>query len=291
MFAESCGAAHRPAADPQRHVRCAKRYGAKSLSRQRRAGAPSRGDHDRGSAEAEGLRHRHRRQMAPGTLAAVPADASGLRRLVRSAVLARHEDDRRARQRLRDRGVLRSKAGILERAAREERRGDRAAGGPSHADEALHGRGRAFHRRQQNPAVLPLLCALDAAHSARPLGRLRGPQRRRHLRRRRRRNRLECGTHSRRAAGGRHRQTHAGRLHERQRTVAAVQNARRIGRSVEQRQGHDLGGRRADAGDLLVARYRAPVNGDRHGVRDGPVRHRREACRRGCAIGPGDRWC
>ena len=51
----------------------------------------------------------------------------------------------------------------------------------------------------------------------------------------------------------------AGRLHERQRSVAAIQDARRIGRSAPRRERHHVGRRRPHAGDLLVAGHRRPA--------------------------------
>jgi arylsulfatase A-like enzyme len=76
-----------------------------------------------------------------------------------------------------------------------------------------------------------------------------------------------------------------GRLHERQWTVAAIRSARRIRRTVTRRQGDDVGGRRADAGDLLVAGDGAPGRRHRHRVGHGSVRHVGRSCGRGPAVG------
>ena len=84
-----------PAAGPQRHVRRRRRHAPEGVPGQRRAGTARRGDHDRRGAEAEGIRDGDRRQVASRPPAAVSADATGLRLLVRPAVLARHADDRR----------------------------------------------------------------------------------------------------------------------------------------------------------------------------------------------------
>jgi len=63
-------------------------------------------------------------------------------RVVRPAVLARHADDGPGRQGLQDGGVLRPEARVLGRAADAKRSGHRAAGRPSHVDEALQPRKR-----------------------------------------------------------------------------------------------------------------------------------------------------
>ena len=72
------------------------------------------------------------------------------------------------------------------------------------------------------------------------------------IRRRDRGDRLEHRTGARRAARGRRRRTDAGRVHERQRSVAAVRHARRLGGSAAGRQRHDVGeaacGRRRSSG-------------------------------------------
>ena len=201
LLAEPRRAADRPAADSQRHVLHARRAsGARCPARQRGAGAAARRDHHCRSAQRRRLRHGHGRQVAPRTAAAVPADAPGIRLLVRSAVLARHADHGAGGQRLQDRRVLRPEAGVLGRAADEERRGHRAAGRPSHAHPALHRRSGAVHRREQGPGVLSLPRAFDAAHPAGTIARLRRSQQRRHLRRRDRGDRLEHRTGARRAA-------------------------------------------------------------------------------------------
>ena len=119
-----------------------------------------------------------------------------------------------------------------------------------YTDEAVR-----FIGANRAPAVLPLPGALAAARAAGALGAVRRPQRRRHLRRRDRGDRRQHRPHPRRADEGRPRPADPGRLHQRQRAVAAVRRARRIGRAARQRQGHDVGRRRADAGDLLVARH------------------------------------
>ena len=67
--------------------------------------------------------------------------------------------------------------------------------------------------------------------------------------------------------GARPRSPDAGRLHQRQRAVAALQDARRLGRSAARGQGHDLGRRRPHPGDLLVARHHRTR--DHHGDRLG----------------------
>ena len=59
------------------------------------------------------------------------------------------------------------------------------------------------------------------------------------------------------------------RVHQRQRSVAAVPHARRIGRPAARGQGHHLGGRRAHAGDLLVAGDDSAGDGHRHRLGDG----------------------
>ena len=73
---------------------------------------------------------------------------------------------------------------------------------------------------------------------------------------------------------------HAGRLHQRQRPVAAVPDARRIGRTAARGQGHHLGGRRAHAGDLLVARHDRAGHHHRDRLGDGPAAHGGGARRR-----------
>ena len=126
---------------------------------------------------------------------------------------------------------------------------------------------RAVHRREQGAAVLPVLRALAAAHSARPIGRVR----------RTTAAAASTATSSRRSTGapgsildalrrGRRRPADARRVHERQRSVAAVRDARRIRRSAARRQRHDVGRRRAHAGDLLVAGHGAA--GDRSRTSD-----------------------
>ena len=79
-----------------------------------------------------------------------------------------------------------------------------------------------FITRAQERAVLPLPRALAAAHPARAVRRVCRAQRRRHVRRRDRGARLERRRGARCAARGRRRSQHAGAVHERQRSVAAV---------------------------------------------------------------------
>ena len=147
-----------------------------------------------------------------------------------------------------------------------------------------------FIDAQQRPAVLPLPRALAAAHPARAVGRVRRPQRRRHLRRRHRGDRLEHRAHPRRAAQS------AG-IDRNTLVVFTSDNgpwlpfgdARRLRRSAERGQGHDVGRRRADAGDLLVARHGAASVVTDIGVGDGSVRDRRRARRRRAARRSRDR--
>ena len=128
-----------------------------------------------------------------GHLPAVPADAAGIRFVVRAAVLARHADDRaRAIAGWDTAGLLRAEAGVLGRRADARRRGDRTAGRSSHADPALHRGGRALHRGAQRAGPFFLYLAHKLPHI--PLARSAefvGGQRRRPLRRRDRGARLE----------------------------------------------------------------------------------------------------
>ena len=85
-----------------------------------------------------------------------------------------------------------------------------------YTDEAVR-----FIESAQGRAVLPLPRAQPAAHPAGPLAGVRRQERRRHLRRRDRGARLEHRPHPRHAARAGPRPPHAGRLHQRQRAVAA----------------------------------------------------------------------
>ena len=226
----------------------------KCSGRTRAQGLPHRRDHDRRAAQAARLRHRDHRQVAPGAPAAVPADASGVRLLVRPAVLARHADDRAARQRLQNARLLRAETGILGRAADEERRRDRAAGRSPDADEALHRGGASSSSRPPGSAVLPLPGAQPAAHPARALRRVRRPQQRRDLRRCRRGARREHGPDP-RCAHAQPASTGARWSSSPATTGRGFRSRRTAGSAgpLREGQGDDLGRRRADAGDLLVA--------------------------------------
>ena len=204
------------------------------------------------------LRHRHRRQVAPRPAPRVPADAPRLRLVVRPALLARHADDRPARSRLGHRRLLRSQAGILGRRPDARRGGDRTARRSPHADPALHRRGGPLHRGTQGRTVLPLPRAQPAAHPAGALAGVRRQERRRHLRRRDRGARLEHRPHPRHAAArcGLDRHTLVVFTSDNGPWLP-FRDARRLGRTAARGQGHHLGGRRADAGDLLVAGHRS----------------------------------
>ena len=254
----------------------------KVLSRPRAAGAARRRDHDRRAAQAARLRDRHRRQVAPRAPAAVPADATGIRLLVRAAVLARHADDRAARQRLRrPRAYYEPKpeywnVPLMRNGEVIERPVDHRTLTKRYTEEAV----RFIDANRDRPFFLYL------AHNLPHIPLARSPEfvghsSRRDLRRRHRGARREHRADPRRAPRGRHRAAHARRVHQRQRAVAAVRDAWRQRRSAARGQGHDLGRRRADAGDLLVARHDQAGRRHRHRLGDGSVRHRRPARGRG----------
>ena len=119
--------------------------------------------------------------------------------------------------------------------------------------------------------LLPLPRAQPAAHPAGALAGVRRQERRRRLRRRDRGARLEHRPHPRHAERAGHRPPDAGRLHQRQRSVAAVSQSRRLGGTAARGQGHHLGGRRAYAGDLLVAGHDRAGHHHRDRVGDGPA--------------------
>ncbi len=182
VLAESSGAAHGTPAGAKRHVRYPSRHRPESVSRQRGRRPARRGGHHRGAAEIRGLSHGDGGQVASGPAAAVPADAPGLRFVVRAAVFARHAHDRAARQRHADRRLLRAEARVLGRGVDARRRRDRATRGSPHPHQALHRRSRAVHQHEQGGAVLPLHGAFPAAHPAGAIGRVCRPQPRRHVR-------------------------------------------------------------------------------------------------------------
>ena len=176
--------------------------------------------------------------------------------------------------------VLRPEAGVLGRAADAERRRHRAAGRPSHADQAIHRRSRALSSTtNSSAAVLPLPRALAAAHPARPIGRLRRAQR----------AAASTATSSRRSTASTGRVLDAlkrGRSRSDGRWSCFTSDngpwlpfgdARRLRRSAARRQGDDVGRRRAHAGDFLVARHGPPVGRDGHRLSDGSVRDGGEA--------------
>ena len=108
---------------------------------------------------------------------------------------------------------------------------DRTAGRSSHADEAATPRKPFASSRQHRDGPFFLYLAHSMPHI--PLARsaaFEGHSSRRHLRRRRRGDRRERRADPRRAEDSRPRPEYARRLHERQRSVAAVWRARRIGR-------------------------------------------------------------
>ena len=106
MFAESSGAPHRQASRPQRDVWQSGRNSTEGFSRKCGPGIATRGTDDCRAIEVCGLSDRYGGQVASWPAPTVSADASGLRLVVRSSVLARHADDRAARQRMANRRVL-----------------------------------------------------------------------------------------------------------------------------------------------------------------------------------------
>ena len=144
-------------------------------------------------------------------------------------------------------------------------RGDRTPGRSSDADEALHRRSGALHRAHRGRPVLPVSCALRCRTSrspALPSSSITAPP--------------ACtATSSKRSTGAPARSSMRCAppastadtlvaVHQRQRAVAAVRDARRLGRPAPRRQGYDVGRRRPDAGHLLVARHAC----GRHRYRD-----------------------
>ncbi len=249
MFPQPRRAAHGTRASQKRHVRATHR---RLFSR-----FPHRAPSDRGhsgrSVAGPRLRHRHCRQVASRPPARVSADPTRLRLLVRHPVLQRHG--------LAPSGghgepncVLRAGNGLLARADHAERGGGRASGRPEHAHRPVRAGSGDLHRVAPGPAVLSVSAAHDAAHATVPVRAIRRAQHRRHLRGRHRRSRFggwtgvgDAGTSG---VGGQHPRG----LHERQWPLDQFRDPWRVGWPTAARQGHDVRGRNASAGDLLVAR-------------------------------------
>ena len=124
----------------------------------RRGAAPGRG-HDRRPAQAARLRHGHLRQVALGPPCRAPARGAGVRRVLRPALLERH--DAGSGEEPESPGTASPAA-----AARRGGRDDRDRAGPVAAHAPLHrARGR-FHRAPRRSAVLSLPAPLDATPAA-----------------------------------------------------------------------------------------------------------------------------
>ena len=218
--------------------------------------AAGRRDHARRGAQGEGLRHRLRRQVAPRPPAAVPADEA--RASTRSSASRTQRHGPRADTRPKGRAAflepkieywnvpLMRDEEIIERPADQHTLTQR------YTEEAV----KFIKANKEKPFFLylahtmphvPLFASKDFAGKS-PRG-LYGDV-------------VEeldwsVGEVLKALRDGGARQEHARRLHQRQRPVAAVRRARRLGGAAARGQGQHLGGRHARAGHRLVARARS----------------------------------
>ena len=229
---------------------------------------PGRGDNRR-DLQAEGLRHRLLRQVAPRPPPEVPADAAGLRRLLRPALLERHvaaPPRRRAPAGARARQAL---AAPSAHRRQQDRQPEGDTEGPGAAHHAVHRARGLVHREEQGPPLPPLRPAQHGARAALCLRQVQGQERRRHLRRRHDGDRLVGRRDRRDDPPPRPRRGHARHLHRRQRSVAKLRRPRGLGGPASRGQGDDVRRRLPRADGHVVAghgpgRHRLPRTRDDH---------------------------